>query len=55
MPGFDVGSGLGRRGFDRVNEAAPPAADALRFEPCFFTVFFVVGDDPSFLQNLVFR
>lgn len=49
MPDFDVGLGAGGRGCDRVNEAAPPAADALRLR------FFVPGDDPSFLQNLALR
>lgn len=53
MPGFDVGSGVDGRGCDRVNEAAPPATDALRLQPWF--PFFVLGDDPSFLQNLVLR
>lgn len=49
MPGFDVGSGVGGRGCARVNEAAPPATDALRLR------FFVRGVDLSFLQNLLLR
>lgn len=40
MPVFDVGSGVGGQGCDRVNEAAPPAADALRLQPCSCFLFF---------------
>lgn len=42
MPGFDVGSGVCGRGCDRVNEAAPPAADALRLQLSFFCCFFLL-------------